>query len=445
MPRCFLAALLLPVFLAAQPPPYSVPPPDAPALSAWGSYHVGVRTLELVNKDQIDILKLDRKTGKAPTADRHLTVEVWYPASVSAGVAEATEYVAAAAWPVAPGQPATFKIPGRAVRNAAPVRTAEKFPLVIVSHGYPGSRYFLTYLTENLASKGYIVAAIDHTDSVWGAIRPFPSTLYNRSTDQIFTITEITRQAAEPASFLHNLLDATRVAVIGYSMGGYGAVTTAGAGYGDSTALLGQVPQPLLAPLQAGSKEFEARRLPQLKAMVAIAPWGAQPPFSVWSAEGLAGIHIPSLIIAGDQDDVSNFSGGIKRIFDQSIHSDRCLLVYENARHNVGGNPAPREAQGSYDRLEFFEEPVWRKERITAINDHFITAFLDLYLKGDESKRAYLHPAVEKSNDGEWTAPPGKSTDGQFSTGNADDHQTVWKGFQRRWAVGLELHCQAAK
>ncbi len=42
----------------------------------------------------------------------------------------------------------------------------KRFPLVFVSHGYPGSRYFMTYLT-NLESKGYVVAAIDHTDSVF--------------------------------------------------------------------------------------------------------------------------------------------------------------------------------------------------------------------------------------------------------------------------------------
>jgi hypothetical protein len=34
----------------------------------------------------------------------------------------------------------------------------------------------MTYLTENLASKGYVVAAIDHTDSVFGAQAAFVST-----------------------------------------------------------------------------------------------------------------------------------------------------------------------------------------------------------------------------------------------------------------------------
>ena len=138
-----------------------------------------------------------------------------------------------------------------------------------------------------------------------------------------------------------------------------------------------------------------------MKAVVAIAPWGAQPPFNAWDSDGLAGIHLPLLMIGGDRDDVSDFSAGIKPAFEKAVNADRCLLVYENARHNVGGNPAPA-AQLSFAIREAFEEPVWRKERITAINQHFVTAFLDLYLKGDDSRRAYLHPGPEKSNDGAW-------------------------------------------
>ncbi len=193
--------------------------------------------------------------------------------------------------------------------------------------------------------------------------------------------------------------------------------------------------------------ESQVRRAPRdrIKAVVAIAPWGAQPPNNNWDAGGLAGIRIPTLFIAGDQDDVSGYEQGIKRAFDGAVHSERCLLVYENARHNVGGNPPPREALADFTTREFFEEPVWRKDRITAINQHFITAFLDLYLKGDESRRAYLRFAVEKSNDGKWPLLPGQSAGGKFSPGGQNEGFTYWKGFQRRWATGLQMHCAAAE
>src|SRR5438270_13981656 len=93
-----------------------------------------------------------------------------------------------------PGVPTAFQIPGKALRDAPPV-TGTAFPLVVVSHGYPGSRTFLTWLTENLASKGYVVAAIDHTDSIFGQQRGFPSTLLNRASDQFYTIDALTSLA----------------------------------------------------------------------------------------------------------------------------------------------------------------------------------------------------------------------------------------------------------
>ena len=122
------------------------------------------------------------------------------------------------------------------------------------------------------------------------------------------------------------------------------------------------------------------------------------------------------------------------------MNSERCLLVYENARHNVGGNPLPAEAMSTFTTREFFDEPVWRKDRITAINQHFITAFLNLYLKGDETARSYLSVSPAKSNDGQWPLPPGQSAGSAVSKGEGGKY---WKGFQRRWAVGLEMYCIA--
>jgi predicted dienelactone hydrolase len=63
----------------------------------------------------------------------------------------------------------------------------------------------MTYLTANLASKGYIVAAIDHTDSVFGALKGFESTLLNRSSDQLFTIESLDQLDHQARSFFHQL------------------------------------------------------------------------------------------------------------------------------------------------------------------------------------------------------------------------------------------------
>lgn len=409
-------ALIFTYCLRAQYTPFSVPKSDAPQLAAQGSYAVGVRTLDLLHKGQVDILKFDQATGQAPLYDRPLKVEVWYPATLLPGQEEHVTYQSTT------GTKA-YDVPGKAARDAAPVK-AQKFPLVIVSHGYPGSRTFLSYLTENLASKGYVVAAIDHTDSVVGDVRPFTSTLLNRSSDQLFVLDSI-------KMLLAGQVDDKNVAIVGYSMGGYGALISAGAPVSAKSALNNFVPGGYLA-------KYKAVQPTGLKAIVAIAPWGEQPPFSAWDADSLAGIRLPALFIVGDHDDVAGFENGPKRAMELAIHSDRCLLVYENARHNTGGNPPPANVALDYKGEQSFDEPVWRKDRIAAINQHFITAFLDLYLKGDEAKRAFLHVPVEHSNDGKWPVAPNTPDDGAFSKGDQ-----FWPGFQRRWALGLQMSCVA--
>ena len=418
----------------------SVPPSDAPELAARGDYPVGVRTLQLLHHDQVDILHFDQKAGRAPLYDRPLTVEVWYPAQIPPGQQEETTY----SMPVPGGHgfngSPTFEIPDKALRDAPPI-AGKQFPLVIVSHGYPGSRYFLSYLTANLASKGYVVAAIDHTDSVFDNVRGFQSTLLNRSSDQLFTIESIHQLARRPDSFLHALADASNVAIIGYSMGGYGALTSAGAGYSQNTSLVKIAPGGYLNEWMAGNAKFQSLDRTGIKAIVAIAPWGEQPPYSAWDAQGLAAIHIPSLFIAGDQDDVADFAHGIKPAFEQTVNSQRCMLVYENARHNTGGNPAPVDVSLPFSVLQSFDEPVWRKDRITSINQHFVTAFLDLYLKNDMSKAAYLHVRPDHSNDGKWSVPANQPDTGTFSTGHDDKQELFWKGFERRFALGLEMSC----
>ena len=143
---------------------------------------------------------------------------------------------------------------------------------------------------------------------------------------------------------------------------------------------------------------------------------GTQPPQNNWDAAVIAGIRIPSLFIVGDHDDVSGYELGVRKAFEGAIHSERYMLVYENARHNVGGNPPPPEALSTFAGLAFFDEPVWRKDRIAAINQHFITAFLDYYVKGDTAQRSYLELPT--------TSPERPS----------------WKGFQARWALGLQWH-----
>ncbi|MEX0316040.1 MAG: alpha/beta hydrolase family protein [Allomuricauda sp.] len=384
--------------------------PDAPELSARGDYAVGVRTLEFVNKGQVDIL--NSKEGKDAYYDRPLTVEVWYPTKEkSEALISYDEVMGTHGDPNRPLIPFTFY--GRAKRDAAPVTSDGSFPLVVVSHGYVGSRYIMTYLTENLASKGYIVVAIDHTESTFKDAAPFQSTLLNRAKDILFIVNEM----AESKHFLSSNLDAEHTAVIGYSMGGYGALNAAGAAYSEFAinffkGMTGGSNS--LATRGMQSEEFKKSYDPRIKAVVAFAPWGMER--GVWDAETLKGLKVPTLFVAGSQDDISGYEKGIKAIYEGAVHADRHLLTYVNARHNVAPNPPPAEAlqPGLHiDEYYRYAEPSWDQRRMNNINQHFVTAFLGIHLK----QKAY-----EK-----------------FLDIKEDSNKETWPGFVARSSTGMEL------
>jgi S-formylglutathione hydrolase FrmB len=150
---------------------------------------------------------------------------------------------------------------GQAVRDAAPA-SAGPCPLVILSHGYPGNRFLMSHLGENLAGKGYVVAAIDHADSTYADQGAFGSTLVNRPLDQKFVLDEMERLSRTPGSLLHGLVDASRAALVGYSMGGYGVVVSAGGGLAPAAATFDWAAhgRPAFAPRRRFGRAPGARR-----------------------------------------------------------------------------------------------------------------------------------------------------------------------------------------
>jgi predicted dienelactone hydrolase len=386
---------------------------DAPDLAYRGSYHVGVRTLEVVNPNQIDILNYSEENPD-PRYDRPLTLEVWYPAIRPGKKPEVTTYSdVLGSGPGNPDRPLIpFEFAGRALRNAKP-DSGGSYPLVIVSHGYPGSRVLLTYLTENLASKGYVAVAIDHTDSTHADATSFSSTLLNRAIDINFVLNYMTE------SFLTAVVDAERTAVIGYSMGGYGALIAAGAGVSEfGWVYWGGVPGNFMEIFREGNTDYQDFLDPRIKAIVPFAPWGGQ--YGTWDLVGLEGIKVPSFFIVGNQDRTADFDG-VDFLFKNVVNSDRYILIYQNGIHEVAVNPPPPVAEKYFREYIHYQEPAWDNRRCNNINQHFITAFLGIHLKGMDEYRPYLD-LIPISNDADPFTPE------------------YWKGFKPWTAVGLELH-----
>ncbi|MEM7188590.1 MAG: dienelactone hydrolase [Pseudomonadota bacterium] len=407
--------------------------PDAPELSAYGDLKVGVRTIELVNPSQIDILSIDPAAPKPdplPTYDRALTVEVWYPAAEDATGDTAMQVF------IRDGK-TEVTLHGQAMRDAAPSADGP-YPLIVVSHGFPGNRYLMGHLAENLASKGYVVAAIDHRDSTYRDKSAFGSTLVNRPLDQAFVLNEMARLNGEDG-FLNGMVNADTAGLIGYSMGGYGAVITAGGGVTEaSVAYPWGGPHGTLAIHQSGSETHNALPDPRFKTAIAIAPWGIT--YGFWDASTLAGVKIPVLFMAGSIDDVSGYDPGIRSIWQGATGADRALLTFENANHNAAA-PYPAPAEGrevdpdlGFAPFDHYAEAVWDTARMNNIAQHFATAWMGLYVKGDEAMAEYLD-LVPNANDSVWALD---------DDGNPKPEHNHWKGFQNRTAKGLRYEVISA-
>jgi predicted dienelactone hydrolase len=430
LPALILAFALLgpwPAGAAGPPSQFGV---DAPELARLGDFAVGVRTLALVQRKQEEVLSFNPANGSFQKSDRGLTVDLWYPALVPAGAQREVYTASLPSEPPAP--PANFTVPGIAVRDAPPAGKA--YPLVVVSHGYSNSPAAMTWLTENLASKGYVVAAIRHDDPPITDKAKFAQVLTRRPIDVAFVT-----QTLKGVLGREHLIDPSRVALVGYSMGGYGVLTAAGATLDPTAPVMKMVPGGLLSQYARGGSKRDAVAVKGLRAVVAIAPAGGGG-LAAWGARGLGDIHSPLLIIAGNADRTLDYTSGARAIFDNTTNADRYLLTFKEGGHSIGLNPVPEAMRAHLWDQDWFEDPVWRKDRVNAINAHFISAFLDRYVKDDASRDAYLNVAVTESDAGTWatsnTTPYEAYSPGRV---NGEGGVSVWKGFQRNHAAGLEL------
>jgi predicted dienelactone hydrolase len=403
--------LLAPLSAAAQQAP-ARPGIDAPELAGLGPHGVGFVTQSM------------------GAAGRQLTVSIWYPAAANDG--PAVTYHSALAGP--DGHPAAFAIPGLAVAAAPPA--PGRFPLIILAHGFNNTPEVLAWLAENLASKGYVVVAPAFQDPPHFDAPSAMVAFAHRPLDVAAITAEAQRHAAAgEAPFGH--ADADRTALIGYSMGGYGVITAAGAPLDPALA---KATDGQMAPYVAGGPKAYTLKVAHLKAVVAISPAMHLGPLNMFAPHALSAITAPTFFIAGSQDHVVGYDG-VRALFDSETNAPRYLLTFREAGHNIALTPTP---DAMHDRLwdqDWFEDPVWRKTRLMGIEAHFITAFLDRNVKGDTAKSAYIDGLVPNSDDGVWPKPP--PAYGAISPG--PPVATLWKGFQLAHSAGMQLEFKAAK
>lgn len=153
-----------------------------------------------------------------------------------------------------------------------------QFPLVIISHGNSGSQYLYRTISTHLATRGYIVAMPEHygnnrRDNV---LSKSVKNLEYRPQHLSLVIDFLLND-----SDFHSQIDATRIAVIGHSFGGYTALAVAG---GKAYSMQ--------------AEEIATKRDHRVKAIVLMAPAAGY--FSPDAA--LSAITVPILLYIGSQD-----------------------------------------------------------------------------------------------------------------------------------------------
>ncbi|WP_432121250.1 alpha/beta hydrolase family protein [Streptomyces sp. S1] len=182
-----------------------------------------------------------------PTADgRALMVTLHYPAARSGGGSPAPYATREEAWLLAeqlgPGVSGDVLARTR-THSRTDVRPAPGHrPLVLLSPGFSVSRWTLTALAEDLASRGYVVASVDHAYESFGISLPGGRTLTcvackALDEDGVHGSVVTSTRAADMRYVLDRLvgprsvwryadvIDARRIGMAGHSIGGASAAT----------------------------------------------------------------------------------------------------------------------------------------------------------------------------------------------------------------------------
>ena len=200
-----------------------------------GSSHVGTRVMDLVDTTRDDPFLVNG-------TKRELLIRFWYPASLTQGCNPA-EYTSPTVWSYF-SQLAAIPLPEVTTNSCleAPI-AGGAHPVVVFTHGYTGTFTDYTFLFEDLASRGYVVASIDHTYEATAV--EFPNgrlvksvagshlantwrtdeqslffALSVRLDDLKFILNELERLNRSADKPFAGKLDLTRVALAGHSLGG---------------------------------------------------------------------------------------------------------------------------------------------------------------------------------------------------------------------------------
>jgi predicted dienelactone hydrolase len=334
-----------------------------------------------------------------------LDLTVWYPAEATSGSTR-YRYAMKVGFPFRTVTVATYA--GHAAPDAPFELTDGPYPLVILSHGFSMTGESYAWLSEHLASHGFVVVAPEHHEKMNVTFSWFWRSPIDRPLDILEVLATIDEETGSGGS-LEGLVDPETVAVIGHSYGGYTTLAAGGARWDLVTM------EARCAEVANGDPEALLcnNLVPHIDDMVSRAGFDT-PPDGLWPAvadpridaivpmagdsyffneDGLAAITVPVMAISGTADTGTPWLWGAKPTYDYTSSERKALVGLEGAEHMVFAGPCERTPRAITLSMELFcGDPAWERGEAHSVIAHFATAFLLAELTEDGDAAAALAP-----------------------------------------------------
>lgn len=300
----------------------------------------------------------EQRKNWAGTGPRPIRTAIWYPADAKA---KETESVGA---PMLDG--------GLVAPSAKLSGAAQKYPLLVLSHGTGGSAVQMMWLGRYLAARGFIVAAVNHHGNT-GIEKYKPQgfmLFWERPRD---VSVALDRLLADPLVGEH--IDRQRIGAGGFSLGGYTVIALAGGEFApdrfaqfcaspardftcrpqlefpEAPGLFAKLKDSDPVVQDSLARAHDTYADPRIRAVFAIAPVLG----GGFSKRGLKAIQIPVAIAVGDADPVAPAPTNAKYLAD-NIKGAELTVVPGGIGHYTflsdctaegrGGLPICRDAAG---------------------------------------------------------------------------------------------------
>ncbi len=345
------------------------PAEAAPALPTTptdrGPYTVGVTTMSFTD-----------------ARGKDLVVEVWYPGEAVEGDTPD------------PYEPTVLS--GTAYRGLVPDLRGAPYPVLAFSHGMAGIRFQSVFLTEHLASWGYVVVSPDHPRNTFLDIDPDATidVILERPDDVRNSVDEFARRAGADDPALGGLLGGADTVDAYVALGhSFGALTTLilGGGAVDFDAVLRFCARSstfacsFVDGLDASMAEGHGMADPRITGIVPYAP-------GVWyafgdSGEGLAET-VPPLVFLSDADDVLPYTSEGQPTY-AALAAPKLGATFHGAGHYAYSDICEL-VPFLFDECT---ETGWLDIEVAHENTLALTvAWLQQHVRGDDSMAAWLDP-----------------------------------------------------